>query len=74
MQHVVEIVKKKTAFLFFNQIHGMECESDDVFMDILSFVLLLFFITSNKNCMNVANDGFLLNYVPLKSEYPLMFC
>lgn len=23
------------------------------------------FITSNKNCINVANDGFLLNYVPL---------
>lgn len=30
------------------------------------------FITWNKNCINVANDGFLLNYVPLKSEYPLM--
>lgn len=73
--------KCKTFYSLFFQPSPMECESDDVFMDILSFVLLhsflfslndFFFITSNKNCMNIANDGFLLNYVPLKSEYPLM--
>lgn len=54
---------------------GMNVKSDEnLFMDILSFVVhsFVFFIASNKNCMNIANDGFLLNYIPLKSEYPLI--